>query len=142
MISADYEKVLLAIMAWREASGEGQNGMLAVMNVAMNRSRDWKIPVWKVITAQNEFSSISVHSDPETTRWPAANDPAFVFCLQRSDAIYTGRDVDITLGAHYYYNPRTADSPWFTKNIVDAVDEAGQKVHPITATIGNHIFFK
>lgn len=138
MTASDYEKVLLALTAYREARGDGENACLAVMSVIMNRKRanDHK-SVQEIICGQNQFSSISVHSDPETVVYPHPNEPIFLFCLNRADGIYNGTDNDLTHGAQYYYNPSTATSPWFEEHIVhDPVN------HPPTVNIGRQSFFK
>lgn len=137
MTSDDFEKVLTALCAWREASGEGNNGMLAVMHVIKNRSEKWNKSVTDVITSPNQFTSMSVHTDPLTTKWPHPVDPQFLFCIQAVDSIYDGTSTDLTQGSLYYDNPATATSGWFQNVIVkDTIN------HPFMVQIGKQLFYK
>lgn len=124
---------LFALCLWREARGEGVEGMRAVAWVIWNRSRAWDRTIHDVIMGPNQFTSMTVDRNPPN---PEPDD------IQMAEAAVIVKDIlssadtlDPTKGALYYYNPRTADSPWFTKNIVESPN------HPATVTIGNQEFF-
>lgn len=129
----DYDKFLLALCAWREASNQGHDGLLAVMNVIRNRVRKGWGSWQKVICGKNQFTSMSVPGDPQTVRFPAPDDAVWVLCRSLADTVYAGGAEDNTHGALYYYNPRTATSRWFTENVV----QKGKLV----ATIRDHEFW-
>lgn len=130
----DYNTALLAVVGYREARGEGPEGIRAVMNVIKNRVTagwgDWS----KVITGKNQFTSISVPGDSQTVVWPAKPDPIFDSCMQIATDVYTGTGADTTGGALFYGNPRDLTSTWFINNVVNKRQK--------TVTIGHHDFYK
>lgn len=130
----DYHVAALAMIGYREARGEGDEGIRAVMHVVRNRVNsgwgDWD----KVITAKNQFSSFTVLGDSQTIVWPTKPNALFDTCMQLATVVYGGNDPDPTNGAVYYYNPQTATSQWFLDNIVAK--------HQKVATLGHHEFFK
>ena len=129
---------LMALCLWREARGEGQDGMRAVGHVIKNRvgAPGFAKTLRGVILGPNEFSSMSVSSDPEYTLQPGPNDPQFAYCQQIAPAILAGNDVDNTLNALFYANEVTMTSGWYKRVIIDS----GQ--HPITVVIGKQTFRK
>ena len=135
----DYAIFMMALTLWREARGDGEDGMRAVGHVIANRRnasfhRDWVA----VITARNQFTSMSVHSDPETVLWPVTGDAVFAIAMRLAADIIEGTDPDNTLGAQYYANLATMDRyGWFKQNILDEPE-----VHPQTAVIGKQTFFR
>jgi spore germination cell wall hydrolase CwlJ-like protein len=132
----EYNKLLLAICMWREARGEGLHGMRAVGCVIRNRVKEWNQSWFKVITGKNQFTSMSVPEDAQLIVWGNPHEAEFQAVLELADAIYENREKDVTNGSLYYYNPKTASSAWFVKNIVEKPNE-----HPRKALIGNHEFF-
>lgn len=134
----DYiDETLMALTIWREAKGEGYNGMLAVGCVIKNNAIAKKISIYEECTALNQYSSITVHSDPETISWPKIYDPSWKDAKYIAADILTGDVPDITKGAHFYENPKVASSGWFKNNIVNDPIK-----HPKTITLGNHVFYK
>lgn len=129
----EYDIFMLALCAWREARSESEDGVRAVMHVIRNRVRAWGRGWVEIITAKNQFSSMSVPGDSQTVRWPATNDQAFARMLSLAAVIYNGGDDDLTDGALYYWNPQTATSGWFKENI------AAKKM--FAAKIGRHDFY-
>ena len=143
----------LALCAWKEARGEGTPGMLAVMHVIYNRAVAWyggndpeaKImgldieteAVHHAVYAKNQFTSMSVPSDPEFNLAPGETDASYEFCQQIAPRILAGSDADITSGALYYANLHHVTSGWFIDTIVN--DPAN---HPRTAEIGRQTFFR
>jgi N-acetylmuramoyl-L-alanine amidase len=127
------EQDLFALCLWREARGEGCTGMTAVAWVIWNRHKRWNIPVTRVIMGPNQFTSMSVDKNPPS---PLPGDRQYFEAQDIVREIYAGTIDDPTNGACYYYNPSTADSPWFVRNVVDDTTR-----HPQSAKIGNHEFF-
>lgn len=130
----NYLKVLLAITIWREARGESDEGMRAVAHVIRNRARAWKQDWDQVITSRNQFSSMTFKGDQQLVMWPDDDSPKFRRMLEIAEAVFDGIDPDLTNGSLYYWNPTTADSTWFKKNVAD--------VMPKVAVIGHHEFFR
>ena len=138
----------LALVAWKEARGEhdacikqgldGNAGMQAVMHVCVNRCghSGFAHTLHDVIYGKNQFTSMSVPSDPEFNLQPVDGDPQFVYCMQAAKNILDGNDEDITKGAHYYGNLKYCTSGWFFNHIVN--DSTN---HPQLAVIGHQTFY-
>ena len=130
-----YIALLIALALWREAEGEGRDGLTGVACVMANRARrnggDW----FAVLTAPNQFSSMSVRGDARTVAWPSPKDGVFPTCIALANAALAGTLADTTGGATEYENPATATSAWFAQAI-----QSG-KLTP-TVTIGRHVFYK
>lgn len=111
--------------------------MRAVLHVMNNRAVAGNKTLLEIVTAHNQFSSMTNAGDSQLLAWPKPNDAAVLDLLGLLDGIVSGQLPDITNGAKFYYNPATATSKWFTESI------AGDPVnHPQTAQIGHHVFFK
>ena len=128
-----------ALCSWKEARGEGSEGMLAVLCVLKNRvgAIGFKPILHDVIYGKNQFTSMSVPSDPEYNLEPNPDDPDFKKASELATLVLiTGTD-DITHGALYYANLHHIPMDgWFYKNIV-----LNSIQHPISAQIGKHTFF-
>lgn len=140
-----YAEYLLALVMWREARGEGEEGMRAVGHVIRNRvSRGWGNWV-EVMAKPLQFTSINppktkegYPKDPQTCRWPAPDDVRWITAEQLAHQIYSGQDDDPTQGALYYANLQTIDTGgWFEKNIL-----ADPAKFPPTVVIGHHSFYR
>lgn len=129
----------LALVSWKEARGEGLEGCRAVMHVIANRVGAVGFPhtLHDVIYQKNAFTSMSVPSDPEFNLVPKVGDVIYAACEHLAELVLSGEDIDITNGAHYYANLKTATSGWFFDHIIN--DKIN---HPQTAVIGHHTFFK
>jgi spore germination cell wall hydrolase CwlJ-like protein len=138
MLTTDqFGQAITALCAWREARGEGHTGLLAVICVMHNRAKAANKTLLEIVTAHNQFSSMTFAGDSQLVAWPKPSDAVLADILDIVDGVVTGKLDDITNGAQFYYNPVTATSTWFTTNIVgDSTN------HPQTAQIGNHVFFK
>lgn len=133
MIQRDYEIFLLALTAWREARGESEDGINAVLHVIRNRVNIWHKSWFDVITGHNQFSSISVLCDPQTVLWPRPGDVVFGKIQSMAAVVWNGAGDDPTDGAVYYRNSKTATSGWFQTNIADK--------KTFSCTIGLHDFW-
>ncbi len=130
----------MRLCGWREARGEGPDGIRAVMHVLLNRAVRWygahSESIHTAIYAKNQFTSMSVPTDPEYHLMPAPDDPLYASLADMAVEVLDGSDDDLTNGALYYVNPHTMTSGWFRDNIIDQ-----PATHPETARIGHHIFF-
>ena len=136
-----------ALCAWKEARGEGNDGMCAVLHVLNNRTAapGFAKTLHDVIYGKNQFTSMSVPSDPEFNLEPGADDESFGAALKMATEMFAVNalppgsipSTDPTRGAHYYANLHEIDSDgWFYKDIV-----LESHFHPVTAQIGKHTFF-
>lgn len=137
----DNDLQAMALCVWKEARGEGELGMKAVADVISNRASKWYVnanhPVHEAVYAKNQFTSMSVPSDPEFNLEPKPDDPQYRFCTSICKPILDEQMSDVTNGALYYCNPKEATSGWFAEHIV-----ADTKNHPQVATIGHQLFYK
>ena len=132
-----------ALCTWKEARGEGVDGMRAVLHCIVNRvgAPGFAHTLHDVIYGKNQFTSMSVPSDPEFNLDPTNDDdddPAFIWSeAQRlATEVLNGGDIDITLAAHYYANEAHVGDGWYRKNVIDNPE------HPVTVVLGNHTFRK
>jgi cell wall hydrolase len=129
-----------ALCLWREARGEGHEGMRAVAWVIENRSRAWNKSILQILMQPNQFTSMTDKQQPDGTwkfEFPPDWDPQWEEARQIVGAMIDGSDSeDPTDGALYYANLKTMTSNWFMENIVKSAE------HPHTVTVGHHDFFK
>jgi N-acetylmuramoyl-L-alanine amidase len=132
----------MALCIYKEARGEGQDGMRAVAHVIKNRvgTPGFARTIHDVIYGKNQFSSMSISSDPEFNLIPPAGDPQFAFALAICPSVLSGSDADITDDAHYYENAATATSGWFGR-VIAGPDGFGTEGHALTAHIGRQSFY-
>lgn len=123
----DYNQILLALVMWREARGEGVEGMKAVGCVVRNRVKN---DTWsQIITAKWQFSSLTAPGDPMLVQWPVQGDPQFQEALHLASGIYLNAIPDNTNGATHYFNPKVVLPKW------------AASLHQV-ASIGHHDFYK
>lgn len=130
----------VALCAYREARGEGEQGIIGQMNVVGNRARNWYYhiadPYHYAIYLKGQFTSMSDPSDPNYRLFPADDDPIWHFCLSKAQELVIGTLPDNTCGALYYCNLKTMDQHgWFARNII------GSKAHPLLVTINHTSFY-
>jgi len=127
----DWFKAILALVLWREARGEGHNGMRAVAHVIKNRVDATHLPdQWEdIIEKKWQFSSLTAPGDATLVTWPKQPDLSFEDAMQIATAVIMGTDSDLTLGSTHYANLAICDPAW---------------AHTMTPTvvIGHHSFFK
>ena len=136
-------ELILATTLVLEAGGEGSNGMLAVAHVINNRAKEnhnawgtnpvkqvlqpYQFSMWNDYTAGSEkWGDVLKRAQARTDQW------SYALPLAKQLRVGSISSKDITLGATFYYNPKTAnkDSLGFTKH-PDYVQ---------TKTIGRHVF--
>ncbi|MFI5359773.1 MAG: cell wall hydrolase [Halanaerobiales bacterium] len=112
---------LLARLIHGEARGEPYEGQVAVGAVVLNRVKSPGFPntIREVIFQKNQFSAVSdgqFYLEPNETAYRAARDAL------------SGRDP--SLGALFFYNPKTAKTLYWLST------------RETTVVIGNHVFAK
>lgn len=132
----------MALCVWKEARGEGVQGMRAVAHVIKNRVGAAGFPktLHDVIFQKNAFTSMSVSSDPEFNLIPPPGDVQFTSCLALCPQVLNGTDFDFTDNAHYYENAATATSGWFGR-VIAGPDGMGTSNHQFTGQIGKQKFY-
>jgi N-acetylmuramoyl-L-alanine amidase len=136
----------MALTIWRESRGEGNLGMQAVASVIVNRASAWyemssTDPIHATIFQKNQFTSMSVPSDPEFRLQPELDDPQYAFAVSICEATINGRNPDPTKGALYYANLAEATSGWFSR-VISGPDGKGTPEHPLCAVIGKQSFYR
>lgn len=140
----DWDKSTLALMMWREARGQGTEGMRPCGHVAYNRARAEDKHIHVIITRKNQFTSINPpDNDPQLKKWPAQGDKQFLEAMMLAEGILSGSLEDNTGGATMYWNPFHATTGgWFDRNIAYQSDpyipRTGWK---FTTKIGEHYFY-
>lgn len=128
------DKVLLMVLCWREARGDGREAMRAVAHVVANRVKDWGGSWTDQITKPNQFSSMTIAGDSQTALWPS--EPEVINFYALLSKVYDGLDPDNTNGAHFYANEENVTSGWYRANIMN------DQTHPVVARIGKQVFRK
>ena len=106
-----YQFGLLPLCVWREARNQDHATKVAVAWTIRNRTSR---PMWwgrdypSVILKPWQYSSFNA-ADPNSQKFPRADDPSFEDCLIAAEAVFTGTTEDPTGGATHYYD-RSLDS--------------------------------
>jgi spore germination cell wall hydrolase CwlJ-like protein len=129
MTSSD--QYMVALCLWREARGEGEEGMHAVASVILNRAEKRNTSPYTEVIRPWAFSSITAKGDPQLSKWPQENDPAWITAKDIALATLVMPTTDPTKGATLYYD----DSISFPKSWRRAAVEP-------TVKIGRLNFFK
>jgi N-acetylmuramoyl-L-alanine amidase len=112
-----YELVLLALVLWREARGEGAQGMLGVACSIINRVKHpgwWGSDLAGVITKKWQYSSITDPQDPQLTRFPIGNDPSFLAALDVAEIAIGGQFRNPVGEADSYHDVSIEPPKWAT----------------------------
>lgn len=128
---------LLALCIWREARGDGPEGMHAVGWVMMNRLKagNWGSTLTDVTTDRLQFSAMTSLGDPETILWPnsrcnKADLAAWETAKQIADSLISDNPgEDPTHSALFYYANSIQKPLW-------------AEAMKLTAVIGNQKFFQ
>jgi N-acetylmuramoyl-L-alanine amidase len=108
---------VIPITIWREARGEGQAGMAAVLHVILNRAvpnpaTPWPADPEKVCLQDFQFSCWN-NRDPQRNLYPAPNDPQYAIAESLALSAARGLD-DPTNGATAYYDESITAPSWAT----------------------------
>lgn len=126
---AEFNKWQAALCMWREARGEGRDGIRAVGHVIANRAKAWNKSWAQIVYQKVQFSSMTYGADPQLCNVPVSPDPQFVDCYEIADLIMQGGDFDNTNGALYYFATYIPMPDW-AKGMIQ------------TASVGGQLFFK
>lgn len=116
-----------ALCLWREARGEGLEGMQAVSNVIRNRAQKRRQTIYEVVTAPWQFSAVTAPGDPLLHIYPGAEDREWKLA---QEIVGIRHLPDITNGADHYLNPQ----------VVKVMPSWTRKLRKV-ATIGRHDFY-
>lgn len=125
----EFQKWCGALVAWREARGEGRDGMRAVLHVVANRAKAQNKSWAQIIYQKMQFSSMTYGGDPQLANIPVKPDPQFMDAYEIADLIFNGGDYDLTEGATFYFATSIPRPAW-SDNMIQ------------TAQVGHHLFFK
>lgn len=133
MTWADWDVAIIALCAWREARGDGREGMRAVMHVVKNRAKAAGHSWASICAAPWQFSALTAHGDPELVIFPVHGQrdwESFETAMQLASDLLEGIDTeDITGGATHYFADGIPQPSW-AKGMTQ------------TARIGRQTFFK
>ena len=122
---------VLARTAWGEARGEGRTGMIAVINVVINRvkGKQWANDIVSVCQQALQFSCWNA-TDPNRDKMMNVTvaDPSFAIAMELSQTAIKGELSDITNGANHYHEQSIM--PFWAKG------------RSPVATIGRHRFYR
>ena len=125
------DTTLTALCVWREARGEGHEGMLAVASVIRNRCVKRAQAVAKVILSPLQFSSMTAPGDPQLTKYASPHDPQWIEAEEIAQEVLTGMSRDPTKGATVYFADYIPFPAKWDKTKLQQ-----------TVKIGRHIFFR
>jgi N-acetylmuramoyl-L-alanine amidase len=114
-----YRHVLLALVIWREARGEGPLCMTAVACSIRNRvSRPgwWGKDYISVISKKWQYSSMSAPGDPQLIIYPQIGDAAFDKALEIADQVINEVVKNPVPGADSFYDDSISPPRWATKD--------------------------
>jgi N-acetylmuramoyl-L-alanine amidase len=134
-----WEWAILSLMIWREARNQGLEGMKAVGHVANNRARAARKSIALIICEDAQFTSINPPKksyDSQLDVWPLPDDLFFQQAMAIANEILDGASVDPTGGATFYWNPKTASSPWFDRVV------ANGPAYEKSLVLRDHEFFR
>ena len=124
-----FNVMIAALCAWREARGEGRDGIRSVLHVIENRANAAGKSWAEIIYAKWQFSSMTAPGDPQLNLAPKTPDPIFEECCELADTIFDDKDFDLTQGATHYFADSIPMPSW------------AASMTP-TVKIGHQTFFK
>jgi spore germination cell wall hydrolase CwlJ-like protein len=108
----EFQIWIAALCAWREARGEGHDGIRCVLHVIANRSATRRKSWAEVVFQKMQFSSMTAPGDPELSLVPVPPDPQFEDCYETAASIFAGNDYDLTQGSTFYFADTIAPPSW------------------------------
>lgn len=133
-----FEQAIVALCCWREDREDLYPGMIAVGQVINNRAKaGWfHGNAYQNVVAENQFSSMTVPTDPQLNDYPLNSETEFLKLLANMDNLFENELIDKTDGALYYADLSAVSSGWFRNEILNNPGE-----HPRLAIIGRTTFF-
>jgi spore germination cell wall hydrolase CwlJ-like protein len=139
---------MLALCLWREARGEGPDGMTAVGCVVRNRVVRNVSSYYEEVVKPLQFSSITAPGDHQLCLYSHENDHSWQVAEEIARKIIDREIGDLTAGATLYWNPAgiaEKDSKPYTLKDGSIVRFPGSwNPHAVlqTVRIGAHIFLR
>lgn len=120
-----YERVMLALLVWREARGELHQAKVAVCYSVMNRVKSpkwWGTTLGAVIAKKWQYSSMTAPGDPNLIQYPLPQDLSFQDSLLAVNAVMMDKEKNPVEGADSYYDvsippPKWAKPEQFVKQV-------------------------
>lgn len=112
-----YALVLLSLVIWREARGEGVNGWKAVGCSIRNRVLRpswWGKDYISVITKKWQYSAMGAPGDPQLIKYPKTDDARFYEIMSIASDIIEGYLKSPVPGADSYYDDSISAPSWAT----------------------------
>jgi len=111
-IWTDFDIYCAALASWREARGEGRDGIRGVIHVIANRAKLANKSWAEIIYQKWQFSSMTAADDPQLDLVPKPPDAVFSDCCEIASLISAGGDFDLTDGATHYFATSIAEPEW------------------------------
>ncbi len=117
---------MLALTAWKEASGEpraARRGVICSILNRVDRPTWWGANVLDVCTKRWQYSALTAPGDPNLTRWPRQAEVVWQECLQDAFAAINGTLENPVPGADSYHDvsctsiPRDHDDAHFVAQL-------------------------
>jgi hypothetical protein len=127
MLTSNFDDLfMIALTAWRENRGGGEEGMQSVMNTIVNRARIHAQSFYEVCTQHDQYSSVTYPTDPETAIYAVKTDPQWIIAKTLAVQAGVGTLTDITDGATSYYALSMKKPPYWAASMTKTVTLFGQ----------------
>lgn len=110
-----YERVMLALLVWREARGELYQTKVAVAFSVLNRVQNpkwWGTTLGAVIAKKWQYSSMAAPGDPNLIQYPLPHDLSFQDSMRAVNAAIMGKEKNPVEGADSYYDVSIQPPKW------------------------------
>ena len=118
-LSIASDTVFMALVIWREARGESQEGQIAVAHSILNRVKRpswWGRSVTEVLFKKWQYSSMTDPNDRQLTTWPK-DDTVWGQCLFVADGVLNGTMANPVPGADSYHDLSIQAPAWATPDM-------------------------
>lgn len=140
----DRDIFMLALVAYAEASDQGQDGIRGQIHSAINRhkTRAWYTGKNIAATLLHPYAYSCMNSnDPNRVRAVQVDTDDFIWllCMEEAEAAFAGTSDDPTNGATHYFKNGSPEPNWVSGK------KDGKQVAPpaiFTKQIGDHLFYK
>jgi conjugal transfer mating pair stabilization protein TraG len=143
---ANQDQALMALCLWREARGEGADGMKAVACVIRNRVLRRHTSYAIEVMRPWQFTSMTDPKDPEYRLMPDPKDASWGKAQAVAEMAIAGVLPDVTQGATLYWNPAGIRSDrtfqLLDGDVVRFPEHWNAAAVKESARIGKHIFLR
>ncbi len=124
MTHSDY--ALTSLCLWREARGEGHDGMMAVACVLRNRVNRHHSTYFAQVVKKWAFSSMTAPGDPQLILFPVEADAEWIQAQAITLSVIDGGAPDTTSGATLYYDDSISFPKSWNPAVVESVGKVGR----------------